>query len=172
MGLNLGTRRFWMGFLIVLLVVAGCKKQADHSDMFDQIFKHESTGTFRGIDLGMDLKEVLAHEGVTPKHDDQWGYVYEYGLGGKNRYFLEYVCRDPKQRKVNSIVLNVLLEEKAAASKLSSEIEDQLRHQYGVADGNLGNLVWRHEESNLLVSLRMLDDKKSISLSYGSLQPL
>lgn len=162
---------FW-AMMAILLVVAACKKQAAHSEQFVQIFKEQAGGTFRGVDLGMELKQVLEKEGLAPKHDDQWGYVYEFNLGGKNRYFVEYICRSRDSRKVDAIVVNVLLEEKSVASDLSSEIETHLRNKYGVADGNLGNLVWRNEESNLMISLRMLDDKKSISLNFGALQPL
>ena len=71
---------------------------------------------------------------------------------------------------MSSIVSNILLEEKSAAADLFTEIEMHLRNRYGVADGTLGNLRWIDEEINLLVALRMLDDKKSISLSYGAIQ--
>jgi hypothetical protein len=161
-------------FLLCLLVLAsvGCKKQAAHSEMFVQIFKQDAIGTFRGIGIGTELAVVKQKEITAPKHDDQWGYVYEYSLGGKNRYVIEYLCRDPQKRSVNAIVLNVLLEDKAATTDLFAEMESDLRSKYGVADGNLGNLKWRQEETNLMVSLRMLDDKKSISLNYGALQAL
>lgn len=157
--------------LLLVLLMGACKKQAPHSEMFTQIFK-QGSGTFRGIDLGMDLADVKLKEGIPPKHDDEWGYVFESNLGGKNRYFLEYLCLDPKVRKVNAIVLNILLEEKAMAAELFAEMESDLRSKYGAADGNLGNLKWTQEEGNLLVTLRMLDDKKSISLNFGALQPL
>jgi hypothetical protein len=151
---------------------SGCRKTPARSELFSQIFKLEAGGTLRGVDIGMKLSQAKEKEGVASKHDDQWGYVYEYGLGGKDRYFLEYISKDTAALVVNAIVLNVFLEEKAKASDLFSEIEEHLRTQYGVADGSLGNFKWRHEESNLMVALRMLDDKKSISLSYGALQPL
>ena len=163
-------RRLW-SILLVLLLVAACKKQASHSEMFVQIFK-ERGGTLRGVNLGMDLADVKRIEGVPPKHDDDWGYVFESNLGGKNRFFLEYLCLDPKVRKVDAIVLNVLLVEKAMAADLFAEMERDLRSKDGAADGNHGNLKWSHEVSNLLVTLRMLDDKKSISLNFGALKPL
>jgi hypothetical protein len=157
--------------VVLLLLVAGCRQAAAHSEAFQAIFKPDAGKTFRGVDLGMPLASVKALEDTVPKHDDQWGYVYQYGLGGKSRFFLEYVCRVPEQRVVNSIVVNVFLEEKADASDLFAEVERHLRDQYGVADGSLGHLTWRKEEANLMVALRMLDDKKSISLNYGALDP-
>ena len=158
--------------LACMLVFAACKREASHSEFFQKIFKEEAGGTFRGVDLGMDLLDAQKKEATAPKHDDQWGFVYEYGLGDKRRFFLEYICRDPKVRKVNAIVVNIFLEEKSESSDLFAEIETYLRNRYGVADGNLGNLKWQDDELNLLVALRMLDDKKSISLNYGSIQPL
>lgn len=153
-----------------ILLAMGCKRESKHSELFEKIFKEDAGGTFRGVDLGMDLIQVREKEGSNPKHDDQWGYVYEYALGGKRKYFLEYICRDPETRKVNAIVVNIFLEEKADASDFFTEAEIHLRNLYGVADGNLGNLRWHQEEINLMVALRMLDDKKSISLNYGGLQ--
>lgn len=158
--------------LTCMLLLAGCKQQASHSELFQKVFKVEAGGTFRGVDLGMDLMDAQKKEATAPKHDDHWGFVYEYSLGDKQRFFLEYLCRDPKVRKVSAIVVNIFLEEKSEASDLFTEIESYLRNRYGVADGNLGNLNWQDDELNLLVALRMLDDKKSISLNYGSIQPL
>jgi phenylpyruvate tautomerase PptA (4-oxalocrotonate tautomerase family) len=169
MRIYIHTMLLGLSLMTMLFVMAGCKKQAAHSEAFTQIFKDETAGTLRGVDLGNALEEAKEKEGSAPKHDDQWGYVYEYSLGEKNRYFVEYICRDPQARKVNAMVVNVLLDDKATVTVLFSEIEDHLRNRYGVADGSVSNLKWRHEESNLIVSLRMLDDKKSISLSYGAL---
>ena len=166
-------RLFLWGWLCGLMIMAGaCRKEEAHSELFKQLFKEEAGGTFRGVDLGMDLTAARDKEGRPAKHDDQWGYVYENSLGEKNHYFLEYICRDPKLRKINAIVLNVVLEEKSLASELFSEMESHLRSRYGVADGSLGHLNWRNEEANLMVSLRMLDNKKSISLNFGALQAL
>ncbi|HEX2900032.1 MAG TPA: hypothetical protein VHS96_09965 [Bacteroidia bacterium] len=159
-----------LGIALVMLLFAACKRDQQRSEFFGKIFKEGAGGTFRGVDIGMDLSEVQKREGTLPKHDDQWGQVYEYGLGGKSKYFLEYICRDPKSKTINSIVLNAFLEEKAEASDLFTEMEMYLRNRYGVADGTLGNLRWLDEEINLMVALRMLDDKKTISLSYGALQ--
>lgn len=165
--------RILVGALVAwVLIFSGCKRDASHSEFYQKIFKEEAGGTFRGVDLGMDLMDAQKKEATAPKHDDQWGFVYEYGLGEKRRFFLEYICRDPKARKVNAIVVNIFLEEKSEASDLFTEIETALRNRYGVADGNLGNLKWQDDELNLLVALRMLDDKKSISLNYGSIHPL
>jgi hypothetical protein len=161
----------WLLSLTVVLAVS-CKKEEERSEEFSKIFRQDKDGTFRGVDLGMPLEKVKAIEGNAPKHDDQWGFVYEYGLGGKKRYFLEYICKDPKVRNVNSIVLNVFLDEKTVATHLFTEMEMYLRQRYGVADGALGNLRWSNDEANLLIALRMLDDKKSISLNYVPLQPL
>jgi hypothetical protein len=157
-------------FACLILLGWSCKRESKHSELFEKILKESAGGTFRGIDLGMGLAAAKEKEGIEPKHDDQWGYVFEYGLGGKKKYFVEYVCRDPEAKKVNSIVVNVFLEEKAEASDLFSEMESYLRNRYGVADGNLGNLRWVDEEINLIVALRMLDDKKTISLNYGAIQ--
>lgn len=160
--------------LLAMMLVAGCKRTPEHSVLFNEIFGEEQEATFRGIRLGDDLESVKGKERTGPKHDDQWGYVYEYRLEGKNRYFLEYITKnkDGKARKVDSIVLNVLLEEKGEASKLFTEMEQHLRKVHGVAEGGLGNLKWEDDEQNLNVALRMLDDKRSISLNYVPLQPL
>jgi hypothetical protein len=158
-----------LGVVIVLLCHA-CKRQSTHSELFQKIFKEEAGGTFRGVDIGTDLATVKEKEGTAPKYDDQWGYVYEYSLGGKSKFFLEYISRENPAKKVTAIVANIFLEEKAQASDLFSEIETYLRNHYGVADGTLGNLRWSDDEINLMVALRMLDDKKSISLNYGAIQ--
>ena len=157
--------------LLALLCCAGCVRQAAHSELYSLIFKQES-GICRGVDIGTPLDKVKQLEGATPKYDDDWGLVYDYSLGGKNRIRIEYLRRNPKETGVNAIVLNVLLEEKSVATDLFAEMEDDLRGRYGVADGDLGNLTWRQEETNSMVSLRMLDDKKSISLNFGALQVL
>ena len=162
--------KIWIGIVLMLVVFAGCKHEQKRSEIFDQVFKESAGGTFRGVDLGMPLETVRQKEGTEPKHDDQWGYVFEYSIGGKNKYFIEYLCKDPKAKLVNSIVVNVFLEEKSEASEFFSNSESHLRNRYGVADGNLGNLRWLDEEINLVVALRMLDDKKTISLSYGAIQ--
>jgi hypothetical protein len=160
---------FWM--LALMMVLAnGCKREDKHSELFIKIFKPEAEGTFRGVDLGMDLEAAKAKEATSPKFDDQWGYVYEFALGGKRRFFLEYISRESPSKKVTAIVVNIFLEEKAEASDLFAEVESYLRNRYGVADGTLGNLKWSDDEKNLMIALRMLDDKKSISLNYGALQ--
>ena len=158
--------------LISILQLAGCKRDAKHSELFEEIFSSEKKGVFHGVALGEKIENVLEKEKAKPKHNDQWGYMFEYGLGGKKKYFLEYVSKDPKARKVNAIVLNVYLEEKGEAAKLFTEFEMEMRQKYGVADGSLGNLEWNNEEANLTVALRMLDDKKSFSLNFVPLLPL
>jgi hypothetical protein len=162
--------RILLGLTLIVLVFAACKREPKRSEYFEKVFKEKAGATFRGVDLGMPLNEIRKIEASSPKHDDQWGQVFEYGLGGKNKYFVEYLVRDPTAKTVSSIVSNILLEEKSAAADLFAEIEMHLRNRYGVADGTLGNLRWIDEEINLLVALRMLDDKKSISLSYGAIQ--
>lgn len=159
-----------IGFVLLLSLFSACKREQKRSEVFEKVFKEASGGTFRGVDLGMDLKTIRKQEGAEPKHDDQWGHVYEYALSGKRKYFVEYLCLDPTVKKVNSIVVNVFLEEKSEASDFFAESEAYLRNRYGVADGTLGNLRWLDEEINLITSLRMLDDKKTISMSYGAIE--
>lgn len=158
-------------FVAILVFYSGCKKEVKRSTLFTQIFTSEE-GIFHGVNLGQKIESVLEKEETKPKHDDQWGYMFEYSLGGKKKYFLEYVCKNPKMRTVDAIVLNVYLEEKGEASKLFTEVEMYLRKKYGVADGSLGNLEWNNEEMNLTAALRMLDDKKSFSLNYVPMQTL
>lgn len=160
--------------LLAGLILIGCKREQAHSPLFEEIFGPENSGTFRGVSIGDELESVKQKERSSPKHDDQWGYVYEYRLEGKNRYFLEYITKtkDGKARKVDSIVLNVLLEEKGEASNLFTEMEQHLRKVHGVAEGGLGNLKWNDDEHNLNVSLRMLDDKRSISLNFVPMQAM
>jgi hypothetical protein len=159
-------------FAVAAMLMGGCKREDKHSELFAKIFKPEAGGTFRGVDLGMDLEAAKTKEATPPKFDDQWGYVYEYALGGKRRFFLEYISREVPAKKITAIVVNIFLEEKAEASDLFAEMESYLRNLYGVADGTLGNLRWSDDEKNLMIALRMLDDKKSISLNYGALQAL
>ncbi len=158
--------------MLFLIQLSSCRRQTSHSELFDEIVTDAKSGVFHGVELGEPLENVLKKEKRPPKHDDQWGYLFEYSLGEKKKYFLEYVCKNPKVRKVNAIVLNVYLEEKGEAAKLFTEFEMHLRQLYGAADGSLGKLTWDQEEANLTVALRMLDDKKSFSLNYVPILPM
>lgn len=158
--------------MLFLLQLSSCRRETQHSELFDEIFTDSDSGVFHGVELGEPLENVLKKEKTAPKHDDQWGYLFEYSLGGNKKYFLEYVCKDPKVRKVNAIVLNVYLEEKGEAANLFTEFEMHFRKLYGVADGSLGKLTWDKEEANLTVALRMLDDKKSFSLNFVPILPM
>ncbi|HHG85809.1 MAG TPA: hypothetical protein ENJ82_13765 [Bacteroidetes bacterium] len=114
----------------------------------------------------MSLQEVKKIEGIAPKHDDKWGYVYELNLSEKGRFFLEYICKKSDNRIVSSIVINIFLKDEGITSELYSEMEAALRADYGLAEGSSTNLEWQESEQNLYITLRVLDDKKSISLNY------
>lgn len=147
-------------------VLSGCQTDSSaHSDLFSRIVQPEKGGLLRGVELGMDLLDAKQLEGKEARHDDKWGYVYKLDLGKKRHTYVEYICKNPDQRIVSSIVLNIMLTEEEEASNLYNELEVWLRGRYGVGDGNLGRLKWKHEESNLYVTLRILDDKKSISMA-------
>lgn len=152
--------------LTLLFAATGCEvTQEAHSELFTKIFK-DGEGTFRGIDLGWKLMDVQNTEGRAPKHDDKWGYVYEFNLGEDRRFMLEYICKNDDKRLLRSIVANIFLRDEAEATELYNEMEAHLRSKYGVADGTFGLMKWNYEEENLYASLRMLDDKKSISLNF------
>ena len=87
--------RILLGLTLTVLVFAACKREPKRSEYFEKVFKEKAGATFRGVDLGMPLNEIRKIEASSPKHDDQWGQVFEYGLGGKNKYFVEYLVRNP-----------------------------------------------------------------------------
>lgn len=162
----------WPSLLMVLLMVVltGCGQQESHSELFNRIVRPEAGGIIRGIDLGIDLDKAKQIEGIDPKHDDKWGYVYELNLGEEGRYFIEYITRNPEVRIVGGIVVNIFLSDEGVTAELNKEMEEWLRSRYGVAEGNLGDLQWQDEEAGVYATLRILDDKKSISLNFTPVQ--
>lgn len=159
--------RFLVFFGWTLLIFTACSpEKANHSELFKQVVKPEAGGLFRGVDLGMKLDTVKQIEGANPRHDDRYGYVYEFDLGNGQEFFLEYISKNQQLRVVNSIVGNVFLKDEGEASQIYKELEAYWRASYGVAEGEMGELHWKHAEAGLYLSLRILEDKQSISFNF------
>lgn len=159
-------KAYWL-LVLASVLVWGCDGgETPQSELFKKLVKPEAGGTYRGVDLGMPLDSVRRIEGSTPRHDDKYGFVYEYNLGENRQHFLEYICKNPQNRVLSSIVSNVFLKDEGETTELYNELEVYLRGKYDVADGELGDLRWKDQASDLLVSLRILDDKKSLSLNF------
>jgi hypothetical protein len=158
------------GLLGLLMVLAGCIQQESHSELFRKIVQPEKGGVVRGVDLGITLEKARQVEGSDPKHDDKWGFVYELKLGEEGRYFVEYITKNPEKRIVGGIIVNIFLTDEGVTTELNKEMEEWLRGRYGVAEGTLGDQTWQDEEAGIFATLRILDDKKSISLNFTPLQ--
>jgi hypothetical protein len=139
---------------------------AQHSDMYKKILRPELGKTFRGVDLYMEMDSVRKIELTPPKHDDKYGLIFEYKLAEGRKYYIEYLCKSPQQRAVNSMVANIFLKDEGETNELYHELETNLRERYGAPEGNLGELRWRDDNAQLLALLRILDDRKSLSLNY------
>ncbi|MEM0998511.1 MAG: hypothetical protein AAGN35_15740 [Bacteroidota bacterium] len=165
----MGTRRMISWAALLGALVVGCIQPAQHSALFTRIVQEEKGGVIRGIELGIPLTEAKAIEGTNPKHDDKWGYVYELNLEEEGRFFVEYITKNPEQRIVGGIIVNIFLNDEGVTTELNKEMEAWLRGRYGVAEGNLGDQTWQNEEAGIFATLRILDDKKSISLNFTPL---
>jgi hypothetical protein len=160
-------RRHLLLVLGLLLLVSACQQREPHSAHFKAIFRPELGKTFRGVDMLMSLDEVRKIEQPgTPQHDDKYGFIYRYNIDDVRKYYIEYLCKNPQQRTVNSIVANIFLQDEGETTELYQEIEADLRERFGAPEGKYGDLRWRDDASDLLALLRILDDRKSLSVNF------
>lgn len=151
--------------LLLLLGLTSCQPAKTYSPLFGEIFLDQS-GTFRGIDPGQPLDDARKKEPQKPYSDDAYGLVYKLNVGQGKTCFVEYMSKEGKPRLVNAIVTNVILGDEGETSNLYSEMEFFLRERHGVPQGSLGDYRWEDQERNLNVMLRLLDDKKGLSLNF------
>jgi hypothetical protein len=152
--------------LSLSLALFSCQRRAPHSAHYNAIFRPELGKTFRGVDMYMDLEDVRKIEPAAPQHDDKYGFIFQYRLDDTRKYYIEYICKNPQQRTVNSMVANIFLKDEGETTDLYQEVEDDLRLRFGPPEGKLGDLRWRDDASGLLALLRILDDRKSLSVNY------
>lgn len=159
-----------MGFFLLLacLLWVACQPAESHSRLFREVFG-EDAAHFRGVTLGESLAQVREKETGRPYRDDAFGLEYRLNVGTERPATVEYMSRTGEERLVESIVLNLRLEDEGETSRLYSEIESHLRNRHGVPQGNLGNLLWEDEDQGVQAILRLLDDKKGISLNFAPL---
>ena len=159
--------KYWFILSALVLFVACSPPKPERSELFGKLFGDES-GDFRGIELGDPLTEVKETEPGTPKTLDRFGYVYQLNLGEERYAMLEYMSKDQVEtRIVNAIVINVFLKDEGEASDIYKESEAFLRGQHGVPEGTFGSYEWQNEDKEIVITLRLLDDKKSFSLNFA-----
>lgn len=160
-------RRTWSLLLAcVLLFASACQQQEPHSTLYKQILRPELGKPFRGVDFQLTMDEVRKIEGNAPQHDDKYGLIFMYRIDDTRKYYIEYLCKNPQDRRVNSMVANIFLKDEGETTELYQEIEADLRTRYGAPEGSLGDLKWQDDTQGILALLRILDDRKSLSLNY------
>lgn len=137
------------------------------------IFQPEKSG-FRGIDLGESLTEIRKQESQSdskaPRFEDALGISWVFKPEPGTEVFLEYYTGPgtiDSLRILQSIVLNLNLPNEIVSTNLYNEIEQSFRARYGVPEGAFGQQSWTSREENKTVSLRLLEGKKSISLTIS-----
>jgi hypothetical protein len=152
--------------LPLALTLSSCQQSEPHSAHYKAIFRPELGKVFRGVDMYMDLEAVRKIEPAAPQHDDKYGFIFQYRLDDTRKYYIEYICKNPQQRTVNSMVANIFMKDEGETTDLYQEIETDLRVRYGPPEGRLGDLRWRDDASDLVALLRILDDRKSLSVNF------
>ncbi len=156
------------------LLFQGCADpKPERSELFTKLFGDES-GDFRGIEVGSPLENVKETEPGSPKTSDRFGYVYQINLGQDKYAMVEYMSKDQPdptaKRIVNAIVVNVFLKDEGETSDIYRESEAFIRGRHEVPEGNFGDYEWVNEDEELVISLRLLDDKKSFSLNFAPIK--
>ena len=163
--------QYW-GLLLGVCILVGLScapPKPERSELFTKLFADE-TGDFRGIELGDPLSRVEEAEPGAYRNFDRFGYVYKLNLGEERYAMLEYMSRDGDQRIVNAIVLNTFLKDEGETSEIYRESEEFLRGRLWFPEGTFGCYRCNDEANGMVISLRLLDDKKSFSLNFAPVQ--
>lgn len=155
--------------LILALLTACNPSETGRSQRFERVFGDESTGLFRGHQLGQELESIKDREAASLKTEDQFGLVYEINLDREGQAIIEYMSREGSPRVLQAIVVNVLLAGEEEATEFYNEAEAALRQRHGVPDGSFGQYQWKDADRDLDITLRLLSDKKSWSLNFAPL---
>jgi hypothetical protein len=155
--------------LISLVLIACASTQATQKPLFRQIFLNEE-GTFRAIQLGEAMENVLKKEKSKPKHNDLLGLVYEYSLSENHKLAIEYYFdnaqKENESRHLQAIIANIELKSEIETAQLYEEMELFLNQKYGLPSGDYGKRIWKEEAKSMEIIVSLAENKKGISLNF------
>ena len=163
----------------LLLFLTACRPEATgHSELFLALFAPDSA-TFRGLELGDDIREVLAQEAPhQPEHRDKLGLTYHFDLADSARLLIDYYTDNLKtereSNRLTSILANLKVGDEVETARLYDEVQAHLSRHYGLAGGAYGRFEWRisaPDLSSMEVRLLLDDNKQGITLNYIDTQP-
>lgn len=132
----------------MIILFASCDQEkplSDYGKKFAEIMK-TSEGMFRGTDLGKNLKEIKAIEGIVKPKDEDLNYLYyEFPGDTGELYSIEY---NFDERGLNEVRMDAYFISPADAQSLFVSFRDYYTAKYGPAEKFDGFAAWAFKRTN------------------------
>ncbi len=139
------------------------------SATLQKILRPERGGLLRGVRLGDSVGQVTSTE-TAPLAEDSTTYkgFTEYFVEGNEDEFADVLYRTNTQGRVESIHVDVFLNEPSEVTTLLNELRAHLTQQYGEPSHDGKQSIWKTEK--LRVTLRDVSVKQApgLALDFGA----
>lgn len=163
--------RFWALVMACICVVAfsSCEEEKEEPQTVEDIIKSIEAGDFRGIEIGDDIKKVMAREekNIVYTMPDELTCRIPLDLKDSTFYEISYNFNDAGLYIIDLVVLP---SDTFATQTLFNEFKDYYDQRFGIADANDGFTSWFTSSTRGTdVEISMMDESRERGTPYLSI---
>lgn len=149
--------------------VASASLGAPLSATLQKILRPERGGLLRGIRLGDSVGKLTDTE-TAPMAEDSTAYkgFTEYFVEGSEDEFADVLYRTNAQGRVESIHVDVFLNEPSDVATLLNELRAYLTRQYGESSHDGKQSIWKTEKVRITLRDVSVKQAPGLSLDFGA----
>lgn len=153
------------GLLLLALLTCACAAtNTIGDDLRIDLLGHGNGYSLRGLKPGVPSDSASVLLGLAPTLEDSLGQVYEWNLTPTERARLETYGTG----SLKSVIVNVSAEDEGRCLLLYESLERHYRSLWGEPmSGRFGDYRWRAPKDGLELGLRLLPDKKRLTVQLS-----